>query len=438
MVEFYTQSRHKALYKLESSYGDGGAGKATGYLGNTVSIEPKRDYGWEEIKVVDTETKDINEIYNTTEANSLAWRINPQHGVPFALAMGTDEVIDYQGGGNMYIHGLQDLVSEDYDLQSFKVDSVKIKQDSASSILRWFDGCKVDVAELSIDKGGISELSLDIVAQDSSAVVATAGVAYATDNDAEKRYTLKERAPYTFKDVQVWINGTNLKVVNSIRWKVDNQLTKDFYLDTANSGKIGEPVPGRRIFEFEINAQMDDATYYNLFATAGNTYGTYTGTLTGAILTAAGAGATATFTIDDGSNNTIAGNIPPMGIIEISSGSDTEYAFYWDLATGTTEDTFSTARGAYGMAGNGIDFDDGAKALIRGTICLILNKGTDAVGSLDNDGDEDCLVFSMWNAKISTFGEPIDVGGGIVEQTFLIRPTKCVITDISAIASAYI
>jgi hypothetical protein len=402
-------------------------------LGIPLGFDPtKNDLGHIDLEGLDSGTKDIDDVLDTTYRFGGTLRIRPQHGVPFAWAWNNT---DYNVGASPYTHCLANLTDEDYDLNSMSLEVTNVHSTPASSFKEWYDGVKFNTLELRFDKGTpLCELTIDFDAQDSDNIN-EAPESYETTLSNLKKYNARVidpvKRPFMFHDVYVEILGTELQEVINGRVKIDNQLLADFVCNATVGRRIAEPTPQRRKYEIEITARMKDSTYYDHWRDVSNI-----GEVTGNIDNAVGYSDTATsIVVDDGAGAEIS-NLPSIGILKVTTDASTvEYMHYYDVTDNGTDHTLKVVRGCYGSTATNLEDNNAME--FYGAVTVLLNKGTDALGSIDLDGDEDYLLFTAWGGAVRTFGAPRDITGGIIEQTFLITPKKCVVTAVDDIDKGY-
>ncbi|MHA1286161.1 MAG: phage tail tube protein [Candidatus Thorarchaeota archaeon] len=398
-------------YGYESTYGE----KVTSpdyWWGVFLEADVNRDWNWLEVESMDTGSKDVDGLYPKALSVTGTLKFFPQHASMIAYAMGTDEKVT---NTDSYIHGFVDLADEDWGLPSL---TYELTYTHATGHCEWYDGTVINSLEWNHSMGEPATVTIDVVSQDHGSSD-DSGNTYESSDLEGKRYELPglgstTRVPYEHKHCQVEIQGNHLKEVLSLRWKVDNQLRTEFFLDSDNSGRIGEPIPQRRRFEFEVTALMENDTYYDIWDAETTEIGSESFTVADDPLT------------DAATSITLSGTpsyVSTDGIYIIQLGNSVPYEYVlahtWNEGTG-----FTIIRGCFGS--DAAEHASGVAAVIRGTTWFGYNKGTDAWGSVDfNDGDEDLLIFPMWDAKITALDAPIRHDGGLIEQTIQIRPAKC-------------
>lgn len=431
MVEYITAKRQRVGWAPETSYGvlNDSLHEGTGslrFIGVLNSYETRRDVEVLEIEAVDSETKDVNELFVTTRQYGATWQFNPLHGACLQLAYGrTTGVLN----STSTVHTLVDLKTEQYDVPSFRVAKFDLKVGSSS--VEELIGCKVDTIEWTVNKGELVECTLEIVAKDVTAVAKNAEptAAWATSTAGQYYYiggsVSPSREPFMWNHGHVYINGNKVTGVLTVRWRKDENLLVDYSIDGDTQGFISEPVPQRRRYEFEVTARMSSDDYRRMFYTAvlnvaSATLGTYTAAVT---MTVASSDVSFDFT-------GIA-TVPPVGILKADDGAQIEWMVYV-----MKDNVAQLYRGSTVLGYDKADLT-GASVEFYGTLSWILNKSSAAVDALTGAA-MDLVCFAMWGGRIKTFADPIDVGGDIVEQTFLIQPTKCVPIIIDDVDTSYI
>ncbi len=459
-TEYYTGPRSQLNYGKEASgsYGTPITGaNVDGWLGLFLGLDPtKNDLGYIELYGLDSGTKDVNQHLETTQRYGGTIRLRPQHGVPFQYA--------YNGtGGATYtnytdtakFHSLGNLMDEDFDLASITLEAYKVHSTAASSHKEAYAGVKFNTLELTIDKGTpLCELNIDFDAQSLTQSNA-APPAFETTLSQLKKYNAKAISPvlrpYMWKDLFFEIhnpgvgNSVLTDVVNC-RVKVDNELLADYTCDATASGQIAEPVCQRRKHEIEVTARMNSSTYFDFWKDL-TALDAINPSLAADVCESDG-GANSSVTemkIDTGTGATqLTGDIPSLGIIQIDLATD-EYVAYYDVdnTTDNGAHTVQMARGLFGSTAQTVT--DGAPMRILGNVTVALNKGANAINStgsdtqgLAKDSAEDVLVFTGWDCRVTIFGSPIDLGQGVVESTFLIRPAHLVPWTMDAIEKDYL
>lgn len=421
--EYYSGGRSLVAYEIESAYGDKIAAP-DGCMGILQSFDPNTELGYIDHPGLDTGSLDIDDITYTTKKVSAAWKYFPQHGSIFPYVFGSDEYVV----GTPSVHGFTDLIAQEMGLPSMTVEATMVHTTAGSGHTEWFDGGKVNSLELTFEQENYVEFNLDMVFQDEGSSD-DSGQAWETSNTHRKKYPLSGtgyRDAFHFGHVYAELNGTQVTPLSG-RLKIDNELNTDFVCDQTVGRKIAEPEAERRKYEFELTARMSNDTNFDIWAGASSTLGLVTGALdeAGNIIDSV-----TTFDVDDGSSALI-NNFPSIGILKIG----TEYMHYYDSTAGSTEHTLLVKRGCYGSTAAG--HTDGDAIEFYGGVTLMLNKGTDSVGSIDFDGDEDYLLYTMWDCPITDFKAPIDVGKGITEQTMTFQPLHCVVTEVNNLALDY-
>ncbi len=459
--EYFTGNRSQVNYGKEASgsYGTAITGaNVDGYLGLLLGLDPtKNDLGYIEIYGLDSDTKDINQNFETTERYGGTLRLRPQHGVPFQYAYnGTSGATYTNYTDTVKFHSMANLFDrEDFDLASITLEAYKVHSTAASSYKQVYAGVKFNTLELTIDKGTpLCELSIDFDAQSMTPGTGSAP-AFESSLSQLKKYNAKSISPalrpYMWKDLFVEIHrpGTGNQVVTGItscRVKVDNELLVDYTCDATNSGQIAEPVCQRRKHEIEITARMKENTYSDYWKEL-RALDAINPDLAADVCELDGdfSNSDTTVKIDTGLGAAqLTGDIPSLGIMEIGS-TVSEYVAFYDVnnTTDATAHTLEIARGLFGSSAQ--DPDDADPCRILGNVTVALNKGASAINStgsatqgLDKDEAEDVLVFTGWDCRVTTFSSPIDLGQGMVEQTFLIRPVHLVPWTMDAIEKDYL
>jgi hypothetical protein len=421
--EYYSGGRSLVAYEIESTYGTKIAAP-DGWMGILQSFDPNVELGYVEHPGLDTGSLDLDDITYTTKKVTAAWKYFPQHGAILPYVFGSDEYV----AGTPSVHGFTDLLSQEMGLPSMTVEATRVHTTAGSGHTQWFDGGKINSLELTFEQENYVEFNVDMVFQDEGSTD-DSGQSWEASDVHRKKYPLSGsgyRDAWHFGDVYAELNGTQVKPLSG-RLKISNELNTDFLCDQTVGRKIAEPEAERRKYEFEMTARMSDDTYFDIWAGASSTLGLVTGALDEALDIDA---VVTSFDVDDGAGALIS-NFPNVGILKI----DSEYMLYYDQSAGATEHTLSVVRGCYGSTA-AIHTDNTAIEFYGG-VTLMLNKGTDSVGSIDHDGDEDYLLFTMWDCPMVTFKDPIDVGKGILEQTMTFQPLHCVVTEVNNLAIDY-
>ena len=454
--EYYTGARSQINYGLEDTYGTAPTTSSVdGYPGLLMGFDPtKNDLGYIEIYGLDSGTKDVNQHIETTQRYGGTIRIRPQHGVFIAYAY--DAVDDTNFTDTAKFHSLGDLTDENFDLNSMTIESYKVHSTAGSSHKEVYKGVKFNTLELTVDKGTpLCEVNIDFDAQ--SLTQSNSGPpAFETTLTNLKKYNANTVSPtlrpYMWKDLFVEIHdpASGNQVITDIvscRVKVDNELLVDYTADATLSGQISEPVPQRRKHEIEITARMNSSTYFDYWkdlTELSSINPTYSAS---AVCEAdGGAGASGTvMSVDDGNNSQLTA-LPSLGILGVDNDSDgvaDEFMAFYDRddsSAGTH--VLQVGRGLFGSSGVVVADDD--PCAIFGNITVALNKGANAINStgsdtqgLNKNSSEDILVFTGWDCRVTTFGSPIDIGQGVVESTFLIRPAHLVPWVMDGITEGY-
>ncbi|KKL49950.1 hypothetical protein LCGC14_2310390 [marine sediment metagenome] len=137
-------------------------------------------------------------------------------------------------------------------------------------------------------------------------------------------------------------------------------------------------------------------------------------------------------------------DIPSLGIMQFDLSTDEYVAFYdVDNATDGTAHTCQIGRGLFGSSAQ--TGTDGAAVRILGNITVALNKGANSINStgsaspgLSKNSSEDIIVFTGWDCRVVQHNTPIDIGQGVVEQTFLIKPAHLAPWSMDAIEKGYL
>ena len=458
--EFYTGNRSQLNYGIEASgsYGTAVTGaNVDGYLGLLLGVDPsKDDLGYVEIVGLDSGTKDINQFIETTKRYGGTIRLRPQHAVPFQYAYDAGTGATYSNfTDTAKFHSMANLLDENYDLASITVETYKVHSTAASSLKKLYAGVKFNTLELTIDKGTpICEINIDFDAQ-SMTPSTGAPPSHESILSQLKKYNANTVSPalrpYMWKDLFVEIHdpSSGNQVVSNIiscRVKVDNDLLVDYTADATLSGKISEPVPRLRKHEIEITARMKESTYIDYWAdlTELNSINSALDADVAAIDGAINNSVTEV-KIDTGTGATqLTNDIPSLGIMQFDLSTDEYVAFYdVDNATDGTAHTCQIGRGLFGSSAQ--TGTDGAAVRILGNITVALNKGANSINStgsaspgLSKNSSEDIIVFTGWDCRVVQHNTPIDIGQGVVEQTFLIKPAHLAPWSMDAIEKGYL
>lgn len=452
--EYFTGNRSQLNYGKEDEYGT--ITSVDGYPGLLMGFDPtKNDLGYIEIYGLDGGTKDVNQHIETTQRYGGTMRIRPQHGVMFAYAY--DSVDNTNFSDTAKFHSLGDLTDENFDLNSMSIETYKVHSTTGDSHKEIYKGVKFNTLELTVDKGTpLCEINIDFDAQ--SLAQSNAGPsAFETTLTNLKKYNANTVSPflrpYMWKDLFVEIHdpatATNSVVTDvvSCRVKVDNELLVDYTADATLSGQISEPVPQRRKHEIELTVRMDDSTYFDFWKDL-TELESINPTYSGSSVCEAFGGVNDTITsidIDDGAGSELT-SIPSLGILGVDNDADgvaNEFMAFYDVENTGTGHILQVGRGLFGSSGVTVADDD--PCAIFGNITVALNKGSNAINStgsgtqgLNIDATtSDILVFTGWDCRVTTFGSPIDIGQGVVESTFLIRPAHLVPWTMDSITEGY-
>ena len=266
----YNADGNKVAFITES--GTYGVVSGTGvWPGLVTSHDLTTELNVEPIRYEGSADRNVDIFVNGGEDHEGSLTLHPQDFRFLAYALGS--VVD-AGSPSPYTHSIKEADSADVwvgtsgalcPFASFTLEDSQTTQNvsDGTSFIRTLNGCMVNTYNLSIDEGGIAEVSVDYISQSNTF---SSGIA--------TTITANTSRPFLWQDVTLSLpSGTALLGVKSVGLTINNNLERRHYMNGSVVTDV--PVPLNR--DYELTATLDGTSeqtkaLYDQYFRGGSTF----------------------------------------------------------------------------------------------------------------------------------------------------------------------